>query len=148
MDTKQIKTPQRATQTARRVIGQRIKKRRKELRITQKELGRMVYKADVSIRQYERGLHVPDMTTQMAIANALQCKHSDLFSVDAICNTVDIKTPHKATQTAIPTSYIHALIVQPENAGDKSRVLSWLLRKWENESELFVAPTEFDDDLK
>ena len=34
---------------------------------------------------------------------------------------------------AIPTSYIRSLIVQPENAGDKSRVLSWLLRKWEEE---------------
>ena len=44
-----------------------------------------------------------------------------------------IKTPHRATQTAIPTSYIRSLIVQPENAGDKSRVLSWLLRKWEEE---------------
>ena len=62
--------------------------------------------------------------------------------------TKQIKTPQRASETAIPTSYIHSLIVQPENAGDKSRVLSWLLRKWENESELFIAPTEFDDDLK
>ena len=62
--------------------------------------------------------------------------------------TKQIKTPHRAAQTAIPTSYIRSLIVQPENAGDKSRVLSWLLRKWSEESELFVTPTEFDDDLK
>ena len=34
---------------------------------------------------------------------------------------------------AIPTSYIRSLIVQSENAGDKSMVLSWLLRKWEEE---------------
>ena len=34
---------------------------------------------------------------------------------------------------AILTSYIRELIVQPENAGDKSRVLSWLLRKLEEE---------------
>lgn len=47
--------------------------------------------------------------------------------------TKQIKTPHRTAQTAIPTSYIHSLIVQPENAGDKSRVLSWLLRKWEEE---------------
>ena len=59
-----------------------------------------------------------------------------------------IKTPHRAAETAIPTSYIRALIVQPENAGDKSRVLSWLLRKWSEEIELFIAPTEHDDDLK
>ena len=62
--------------------------------------------------------------------------------------TNTIKTPHRATQTAIPPSYIRALIVQPENAGDKSRVLSWLLRKWEEESELFITPTQYDDDLK
>lgn len=62
--------------------------------------------------------------------------------------TKQIKTPHRATQTAIPPSYIRALIVQPENAGDKSRVLSWLLRKWESESELFIAPTQYEDDLK
>jgi hypothetical protein len=59
-----------------------------------------------------------------------------------------IKTPHRATQTAIPTSYIRSLIVQPENAGDRSRVLSWLLKEWNEESELFIAPTEHDDDLK
>lgn len=47
--------------------------------------------------------------------------------------TKQIKTPHRATQTVIPTSYIHSLIVQPENAGAKSSVLSWLKRKWEEE---------------
>ena len=66
-------------------------------------------------------------------------------------DTKQIKTPHRATQTArrpIPCEYIHSLIVQPENAGDKSRVLSWLLRKWSEEGELFVAPTQYEDDLK
>ena len=51
-------------------------------------------------------------------------------------DTKPIKTPYRGTQTArkpIPCDYIHSLIVQPENAGDKSRVLSWLLRKWEEE---------------
>ena len=62
--------------------------------------------------------------------------------------TNTIKTPQRAAETAIPTSYIRELIVQPENAGDRSRVLSWLLRKWSEESELFIAPTEHDDDLK
>ena len=50
-------------------------------------------------------------------------------------DTKQIKTPHRAAQTAIPASYIHSLIVQPENAGDKSRVLSWLLGKWEEEQD-------------
>ena len=51
-------------------------------------------------------------------------------------DTKQIKTPHKGAQTArkpIPCGYIRSLIVQPENTGDKSRVLSWLLRKWEEE---------------
>ena len=34
---------------------------------------------------------------------------------------------------AIPAEFIRTLLVQPENAGDKSRVLSWLLRKWKEE---------------
>ena len=133
MDRKQIKTPQRSTEIARRAIGQRIKKRRKELGITQKELGRRISRAEVTVQQYESGIRFPNLEARLLIANALQCKHSDLFLVDAICNTVDIKTPHRAAQTVIPTSYIRTLIVQPENAGDKSRVLSWLLGKWEEE---------------
>ena len=133
MDRKQIKTPQRGTEKARRVIGQRIKKRRKELGITQKELGRRISRAEVTVQQYESGIRFPNLEARLLIANALQCKHSDLFSIDAICNTVDIKTPHRAAQTVIPTSYIRSLIVQPENAGDRLRVLSWLLRKWEEE---------------
>ena len=51
-------------------------------------------------------------------------------------DTKQIKTPQRGTETArkpIPCDYIRSLIVQPENAGDKSRVLSWLLRKWEEE---------------
>jgi len=50
--------------------------------------------------------------------------------------TKQIKTPQRDAQRArkpIPCEYIRSLIVQPENAGDKSRVLSWLLRKWEEE---------------
>ena len=103
------------------------------MRITQKELGRRISRAEVTVQQYESGIRFPNLEARLLIANALQCRHSDLFSADAICNTVDIKTPQRAAQTAIPTSYIHSLIVQPENAGDKSRVLSWLLRKWEEE---------------
>lgn len=32
---------------------------------------------------------------------------------------------------AIPTAYIRKLITQPECAGRKSSVLSWILREWE-----------------
>ena len=111
MDRKQIKTPQRATQTAR--------------------APRLINANEVFpwYREAFKGKINP---------------YEIRFSMNDIdCNLLNIPTVK-----AIPTSYIHSLIVQPENAGDKSRVLSWLLRKWENESELFIAPTQYDDDLK
>ena len=131
MDRKQIKTPQRGTEKARRVIGQRIKKRRKELGITQKELGRRISRAEVTVRQYESGILFPNLEARLLIATALDCEYEDLF--DREIHIGRGEGPHRAAQTVIPTSYIRTLIVQPENAGDKSRVLSWLLRKWEEE---------------
>ena len=41
---------------------------------------------------------------------------------------------------AVPAEFIRSLSVQPENAGDKSRVLSWLLRKWEEEEHYNFVP--------
>lgn len=54
----------------------------------------------------------------------------------------DIKKPQRATRAAIPTDFIRNLITQPENAGHRSSVLSWLLRKWEEEH----ATIKSDDD--
>lgn len=65
----------------RKEIGRRIKKRRKELRWTQKELADRVHKVEGSIRQYENGLRMPDETTKVAIANALGVPYLDLFVV-------------------------------------------------------------------
>lgn len=59
------------TADERKELGLRIKKRRKELRLTQKELAERVHKVEGSIRQYENGLRTPDKTTLIAIANAL-----------------------------------------------------------------------------
>lgn len=36
---------------------------------------------------------------------------------------------------AIPCDYIRELIHNPNNIGTKSYVLSWLLKRWKNESE-------------
>lgn len=63
----------------RKQIGARIKKRRKELKITQKELAHKIMKAEVTIQQYERGVRIPDLATRMLIAHALDCEYEDLF---------------------------------------------------------------------
>lgn len=65
----------------RKEVGKRIKKRRKELRLTQKELADRVHKVEGSIRQYENGLRMPDETTKVAIANALGVSYFDLFVI-------------------------------------------------------------------
>lgn len=70
------------TENERKEIGSRIKKRRKELRWTQKELADAIHKAEISLRQYENGLRMPDETTKVAIANALGMSYSDLFVLD------------------------------------------------------------------
>ena len=37
------------------------------------------------------------------------------------------------TVEAVPLEFIRKLITDPDNAGRKSSVLSWLFRKWEEE---------------
>lgn len=68
------------TNEEKKEIGKRIQRRRKELRLTQKELAERVHKVEGSIRQYENGLRMPDETTKVAIANALGVSYIDLFS--------------------------------------------------------------------
>ena len=60
-------------------VGERIKKRRKELNITQSKLAERIQKKPITIKQYERGARTPDLETKIKIANALNCSYSDLF---------------------------------------------------------------------
>lgn len=71
-----------ATDVKKKEIGARIKKRRKALRLTQKELADRIHKVEGSVRQYENGLRSPDETTKVAIANALGVSYADLFILD------------------------------------------------------------------
>lgn len=48
-----------------------IKERRKAAGLTQKQLGQKIGKAEITIRQYERGARTPDLETKIAIARAL-----------------------------------------------------------------------------
>ena len=62
-----------------KLVGARIKKRRKELGLTQKELGGKVKCAEITIRQYESGRSTPKADTRVKLAKALNMPYSDLF---------------------------------------------------------------------
>lgn len=64
-------------------IGMRIKNRRKELRMTQKELGQKIGCAEITIRQYESGRNAPKIDTRIALAKALDISYAALFDPDA-----------------------------------------------------------------
>jgi len=55
------------------IFGERLKKRRKELRLTQKELGDAIGVTRQTVIQWERGNFSPDMEKLGRIAEALEC---------------------------------------------------------------------------
>lgn len=71
------------TNEEKKEIGKRIQKRRKELRLTQKELADRIHKVEGSVRQYENGLRMPDGTTKNALADALGVDCDELFHFDS-----------------------------------------------------------------
>ena len=93
------------------MFGDRIKRRRKEIGMTQKALAEAAGFAEITIRQYESGKYVPKIEARVAIANALKTSVSDLFpqelrhfdSPDDFheawnkpCDGAEIKTDHVA----------------------------------------------------
>ena len=62
-----------------KIIGKRIKDRRKELKLTQKELGERVGCAEITIRQYESGRYSPKIDMRVKLSEALECDYTDLF---------------------------------------------------------------------
>lgn len=60
--------------------GERIKQARKNAKLTQEELGRLVDVTGVSIMRYEKGERSPDYTTTCHLASALKLKIEDLMS--------------------------------------------------------------------
>lgn len=63
--------------------GERIKQARKNAKLTQEEVGRLVDVTGVSIMRYEKGERVPDYTTTCRLASALKLKIEDLMSETA-----------------------------------------------------------------
>lgn len=66
-----------------KMIGKRIKDRRKELKMTQKELAQLIGCAEITVRQYESGRNAPKIETRAAIAKALNVPYGVLFNPDA-----------------------------------------------------------------
>ncbi|WP_297634696.1 helix-turn-helix transcriptional regulator [uncultured Clostridium sp.] len=54
-------------------LGERIKTRRKELGLTQKELGSKVLLSEFNISKYERDYSSPDLETIAKLSDALDC---------------------------------------------------------------------------
>lgn len=68
-------------------LGSFIKERRMAAGMTQKQLASKIGKAEITVRQYERGGRTPDLETKIAIANALN------FAYDDFLHEVDIEVP-------------------------------------------------------
>ena len=56
------------------------------------------------------------------------------FETDICASTIQTIDEQELVD-AIPCDYIRELVRNPDYAGSKSRVLSWLLKRWKNESE-------------
>lgn len=65
-----------------KIIGKRIKERRKALKMTQKELSEKIGCAEITIRQYENGRYSPKIDTRIALAKALDVPYVELFVPD------------------------------------------------------------------
>lgn len=63
-------------------VGQKIRNRRKELGMTQKQLGELCGMADSAIRKYESGRITPKQQTLQKIARALQTTEWELLGAD------------------------------------------------------------------
>ena len=61
-------------------LGTLIKERRKAAGLTQKQLAQKIGKAEITVRQYEKGGIKPSLETKIAIANALNFAYSDYES--------------------------------------------------------------------
>lgn len=97
-------------------IGKKIKARRKELKITQKDLAQKVGIAEVTLRQYEAGLYMPKIETRAKLARALQCKYEDLFPSETFFSLMTAKAiepVQSAVQNTLDSAIKNAFKVDP-----------------------------------
>ena len=115
-------------------IGQRIKERRLELGMTQKQLGELCGMADSAIRKYESGKIIPKKSTIEKITHALSISEMELYEekdrerseriqlLNESLSGVQIGTP------ADKAAFIRAVSNLPE------QVFTEMMQKWIDEA--------------
>lgn len=75
-----------------------------------------------------------DGITLMIGEDGIAREYDDTYDITIHCESEEEQRQAiERINNSIPCDFINAIITAPENAGSKSRVLSWLLRKWEEE---------------
>lgn len=59
--------------------GAKLKRKRTDLRITQKELAKAIGVSSITIGRYERNHRIPDSNALVRIIQQLNCPYDDLF---------------------------------------------------------------------
>lgn len=83
-------------------IGERIYKRRKELKMTQRDLAEMIDVSDKTVSRWENGSTIPDATQIPLIASALQIEPNDLFEKDEAGKFLALANDKKAKDSIKP----------------------------------------------
>ena len=80
-----------------REIGLIIKKRRKELGISQEELAETLNISYQQVQRYENGLNRLNVENIQTVANALKVPVTDFFTFDKMAMIAEDKTPYRTT---------------------------------------------------
>lgn len=73
-----------------KIIGANIRKYRKQNKLTQTELGKLIGKTESSIRKYERGYVIIPLDVLDKIANVLNVPTYQLFDISKTVNSLEI----------------------------------------------------------
>lgn len=76
------------------LMGERIRARRKELKIRQAALGKMVGVSNVAISQWERSETEPNGENLLALANALKCSPDYLMKGEESLSNIAYHSRH------------------------------------------------------
>lgn len=115
-------------------IGQRIKDRRLELGLTQKQLGELCGMADSAVRKYESGKIIPKKATIERISHALSISEADLYDEETRERNDRIQYLNEVLSASIvgsPTDkaeFIRAVSDLPDD------VFTAMMKKWIDEA--------------
>lgn len=106
-------------------IGENIKKYRKNMKITQKQLAEKINKQDRTIQKYEKGDIIPPVPVLEEIAKVLNCKYVDLaISEDDWKRFSEMNEKEEMVKSINNITYINEMYVTPnyiaQFEGDKT----------------------------